>query len=305
MMQALTPLVEPVSIDEAYLDLSGTETLHSGPPAMTLLKLQQDIKRKIGITVSIGLSANKFLAKTASDMDKPDGFSVLSPHDAAEFLAPLPPQAIHGVGKQFSKRLEQAGYATIADLQNADVRQLMKAFGDQGLWLKKRASGIDDRPVDPGGNRKSVSSETTFDANESDLSRLTDCLWRLSRRTADRAKAAGCQGYTVTLKLKTADFKTISRQSQLGSPTQLAQTIFRTAQPLLKKEADGRQFRLLGVGLSGLSDALPGENQLDIGDLADPKAAKRAAAERAMDKARQRFGRDMLDTGRGLKPRKG
>lgn len=304
LMRSLTPLVEPISIDEAFMDLSGLEKLHGCSPAESLVKLQNQIESELKITVSVGLSVNKFLAKTASDLDKPRGFSVLSQEDAVRFLADKSPRAIHGVGPKLMEKLELDGFFTIADLQTADLKQLVTKYGETGMWLKDRSLGKDSRTVQSSGQRKSVSSETTFMEDVRDLEKLTDTLWWLSQKVADRAKRANCEGKTVNIKLKTANFKTITRQVSLNSPTQLAQAIFRAARPLLEKAAQGQSFRLLGVGISELVDALPVEAAQDFGDLADPKAAKRAAAERAMDKARAKFGSDAVKTGRSARSQK-
>ncbi len=296
-MDALTPLVQPVSIDEAYLDLSGTDRLHGIPPAASLARLALEVEKQVGVTVSVGLSANKFLAKTASELDKPRGFAVLAPEDAEVFLADKPVGFLHGVGPKFAESLNRDGFHDVADLQRADRKDLIRRYGETGDWLKRCAHGRDNRPVSAHDDRKSVSSETTFFEDTADHAVLEDHLWRLSVKTADRAKAEGVVGVVVTLKLKTADFKSITRRISLHAPTQLAQEVFRTALPLLAKEASGSvRYRLIGVGLSGLSPYLA-----DSVDLIDPKVAKRAAAERASDKARARFGRDAVITGRAAR----
>jgi DNA polymerase IV len=296
-MEALTPLVQPVSIDEAYLDLSGTERLHGVPPAASLARLALEVERQVGVTVSVGLSANKFLAKTASELDKPRGFAVLAPEDAERFLADQPVGFLHGVGPKFAESLNRDGFHTVEDLQRADRKDLIRRYGETGDWLKRCAHGQDNRPVSPHDDRKSVSSETTFFEDTGDRAVLEDHLWRLSVKTADRAKAEGVVGVVVTLKLKTSDFKAITRRISLHAPTQLAQEVFRTALPLLAKETAGRvRYRLIGVGLSGLSPF-----HSDGVDLIDPKVAKRAAAERASDKARAKFGRDAVITGRAAR----
>jgi len=296
-MDALTPLVQPVSIDEAYLDLSGTERLHGVPPAASLARLALEVEQQVGVTVSVGLSANKFLAKTASELDKPRGFAVLAPEEAEAFLAERPAGFLHGVGPKFAELLTKDGFHTVGDLQRAELKELIRSYGETGEWLKRCAHGRDDRPVSPNDDRKSVSSETTFFEDTGDLSVLEDHLWRLSVKTADRAKAEGVVGLVVTLKLKTSEFKPITRRISLHAPTQLAQEVFRTARPLLAKEANGRaRYRLIGVGLSGLSPY-----HSDGTDLIDPKVAKRAAAERASDKARARFGPGAVITGRAAR----
>jgi DNA polymerase IV len=299
MMQALSPLVEPVSIDEAYLDLSGTNALHGRPPAVSLMKLQKDVERELGLTISVGLASNKFLAKTASEADKPRGFFALSLAEAPAYLGPRSVRVIGGVGAQFAKKLSADGINTVADLQRLDVKSLIKRYGETGLWLHNCAFGRHDRKVDPDGERKSVSSETTFNEDVSDKALLEDILWRLCERTADRAKSSGVEGRVVTLKLKTADFRTLTRRVSLGDATQLAQVLFRVAKTMLAKETTGTRYRLIGVGISELVDARP-----DAMDLADPQALKRATAERAADKARSRFGSDAITTGRGARIRK-
>ena len=299
-MQALTPMIQPVSVDEAYLDLTGTNTLHKAPPAVSLARLAAEIERDVGITVSIGLSVNKFLAKTASELDKPKGFAVIAAEEAEALLAPKPVGFIHGVGPKLAKKLSLDGYDTIEDLQRTELRQLIGKYGDTGMWLKNRAHGIDNRPVRNDEERKSVSSETTFHKDMSDPAWLEDQLWRLCVRTADRAKATGLVGNVITLKLKTADFRTLTRRLSLAEPTQLAQTLFRSARILLAKEANGRtRFRLIGIGISDLS-----EHRADSVDLLDPLVAKRAAAERASDLAREKFGADAVMTGRSARAKK-
>ena len=295
-MRALTPLVQIVSIDEAYLDLSGTTKINGCPPATVLARLALDIEQDVGISVSIGLSSNKFLAKTASDLDKPRGFAVLSADEAPAFLAPHTPSFLHGVGPKHAAKLVRDGYRTIGDLQAANQKQLIAQYGETGLWLHERAFGRDNRPVQPDSVRKSVSAETTFFANIHQLTELEDELWKLSVKTADRSKAAGVEGSVVTLKLKSADFQSITRRVTLPNPTQLAQTIFRAARALLAREATGREFRLIGVGISGLGPA-----KSDAVDLLDPNVEKRASAERAADIARAKFGKDAVKTGRAVR----
>jgi len=297
MMQELTPLVEPLSLDEAYLDLSGTERMHHKSPARTMAALQQRIEREVGITVSVGLSGNKFLAKLASELDKPRGFAVIGMAEAKSFLRDKPIGMMRGAGKVMQARLERDGITVIGQLQDADTKELAMRYGATGLWLQRMANAQDSRPVDPEGEMKSISSETTFNKDLSDYAELEAVLWRQAERVSARAKAKELAGHTVVLKLKTADFRLRTRSTSLDSPTQLADRIFRTAQVALKREADGTRFRLLGVGISNLSPALGA----DPGSLIDPQSDKRAAAERAMDKIRAKFGGDAVGKGRGLK----
>ncbi len=301
MMRELTPLVEPLSIDEAFLDLTGTERLHGRSPAQSLIKLQNDIQSQIGISVSVGLSYNKFLAKTASDLDKPNGFAVLGRAEALDFLRDKPVGFIYGVGPAFARKLNQQGIHTIKDVRKLGDKTMGQRYGDSGLHLSRLARAEDRRAVTPGSKRKSVSAETTFTRDIADIEHLKDHLWVICQKTADRAKGLGLAGRTVTLKLKTSSFQSITRRRTLAQPVQLADVIFRTLEPLLERElqnkAGARQsFRLIGAGISGLSAPVG-----DGGDLLDPHALKRGIAERAADKARGKFGRDAVVTGRELR----
>ena len=296
MMEDLTPLVEPLSIDEAFLDLSGTERIHNQSPAQSLISLQNKILKEVGVTVSVGLSYNKFLAKTASDLDKPNGFAIIGKAEALDFLADKPVSFIYGVGPAFTRSLKKAGIQTIADVRRQSDKSMADKFGDMGLHLAKLARAEDYRPVKSTSKRKSVSAENTFSKDISDIEILKDKLWQVCLKTADRSKAKNLAGKVVTLKLKTKQFETITRRRTLPQPIQLANAIFRTCEPLLEKEANGRKFRLIGVGISGLSTPIG-----DSGDLLDPGAIKRGIAERATDKARAKFGKDAVVTGRGFR----
>lgn len=299
MMQDLTPLVEPLSLDEAYLDLSGTERIHHKSPARTMAALQARIAREINITVSVGLSGNKFLAKLASELDKPNGFAVIGMAEARSFLRDKPVGIMRGAGRVTQTRLERDGITTIGQLQDADPRYLADRYGATGLWLHRMANAQDSRPVDASGDIKTISSETTFDKDLSSYADLEAVLWRQAERVSARAKKYEMAGRTIILKLKTADFRLRTRSTSLEAPTQLADRIFRTTQAHLKREADGTRFRLLGVGLSNLGPA----EGADPSSFIDTAGEKRKAAERAMDKIRAKFGGEAVKTGRGLKHR--
>ncbi|MEO1038179.1 MAG: DNA polymerase IV [Pseudomonadota bacterium] len=298
LMEDVTPLVEPLSIDEAFLDLSGTQRLHGAPPVVTLMRLQARILEQVGVTVSVGLSYNKFLAKTASDLDKPNGFAVLGHADAPGFLATQPVDAVFGVGPAFAKTLRRDGLSTLADIVRAGEHALIKRHGESGQRLFRLAQGIDHRAVNPQRERKSVSAETTFSNDITDKAELANRLWVLCEKVAARMKASNVSGRVVTLKLKRANFRTVTRRRTLDAASQLADTLFRTCQTLLNREPDGVRYRLIGAGYSGLEPA-----QGDAGDLLDPNALRRAAAERAMDAAREKFGSDAVKKGRALKGR--
>ncbi|MGB0906550.1 MAG: DNA polymerase IV [Maricaulaceae bacterium] len=296
IMRGLTPLVEPLSIDEAFLDLSGTERLHGCAPVQSLIQLQKRIFDEVGVTVSVGLSYNKFLAKTASDLDKPNGFAVLGQSDALDFLADKPVGFIYGIGPAFAKKLGQHGIRTIADVRKVGDKTMAKKFGDLGLHLSRLSRAEDRRRVNPTSKRKSVSAETTFHTDISDIETLKDRLWLICQKSSDRAKAKDIAGRVVTLKLKTKNFQTLTRRRTLAQPIQLADVMFKTLEPLLEAEANGRSFRLIGAGLSSLSAPLG-----DAGDLLDPQAIRRGIAERASDTAREKFGKDAIMTGRALR----
>jgi DNA polymerase-4 len=289
-MAVLTPLVEPLSIDEAFLDLTGTARLHGMSAAKALARFAAQVERDLGITVSIGLSANKFLAKIASDMDKPRGFAVLGQADAVAFLAPKPVGFIYGVGAVSAAKLSADGFRLIADLQKADEHDLMRRYGEEGARLWRLARGIDSRTVDPERETKSISAETTFELDIGEFRPLEQQLWDLTERVSARLKANALAGSTVTLKLKSADFKTRTRARALPGPTQLAARIFVTGRDLLQKEVGRTRFRLIGIGVSHLEDAA-GD---DLSDLIDRRAAE---AEHAVDRLRAKFGRDAVVKG--------
>ncbi len=282
-MQALTPLVEPLSIDEAFLDLSGTERVHGMVPAKVLARFAREVEHDIGITVSVGLSCNKFLAKIASDLDKPRGFATLDQEEARAMLADKPVGFIFGVGPATQERLVQRGFRTIGDLQRADETELMRQFPSDGRRLWRLARGIDDRRVVPDRGAKTISSETTFETDIRDFVTLEKLLWRLSEKVSSRLKNGELAGSTITLKLKTADFRQRTRSQSIAAPTQLAAKIFAVCREMLARETDGTAFRLMGAGVSALR---PG-SQADDSDMLDRRAAH---AERAVDNLRKKFG---------------
>ncbi|UMA64965.1 DNA polymerase IV [Roseivivax marinus] len=298
MMLDLTPAVEPLSLDEAFLDLTGTARMHGAPPAVMLAKLVARMKAELGITGSIGLSHNKFLAKIASDLDKPSGFAVIGAAETADFLRDKPVRMIWGVGEATQASLDRAGIRTFDDLRRWDERDLTARFGAMGTRLWHLARGEDRRRVSANAPVKSVSNETTFHEDTSDPELLDGHLWRMAEKVSDRAKAKGLAGRVVVLKLKRADFTLISRRQSLREPTQIADRLYRTARDLMDQVPAGQAYRLLGVGLSDLCDASVADR---TPDLLDPQAARRSAAERATDRIRARFGPDAILKGRALR----
>lgn len=298
MMEALTPAIEPLSLDEAFLDLTGTERLHGAPPAAVLARLVKRMEDELGLSGSVGLSHNKFLAKIASDLDKPRGFSIIGRAETEAFLRPKPVRIIWGVGSASQAALEKAGIRTINDLLRWDRTDLIARFGSMGDRLWHLARGLDTRRVNRDEKLKSISKETTFFEDTSDPDLLDGHLWRLAEQVADRAKAKALSGKTVTLKLKRSDFQLISRRHSLTDPTQLSDRIYRAARALFDQTDRKGPYRLIGVGISDLAP----EAQADLSaDLLDPAAGKRAAAERATDAIRARFGREAIIKGRALR----
>ena len=294
-LEALTPLVQPLSLDEAWMDLSGCERLHGGPAALVLARLQAEIEREVGITVSIGLAPNKFLAKIASDLDKPRGFSVIGQAEAKSFLAAKPVRILPGVGPALAASLEKRGLRTVGDLARTDPREMAARWGSHGLRLSQLASGEDSRAVDPGQARKSISAETTFNDDLETLEALEDRLWPLCERVARIARKEGVAGRVASLKLKTAGFHSISRRRTLPGPTQTGKVLFAAAREMLAPELRAGPFRLIGAGLSDFVDAAEG---LDLFADTERRARK---SESAIDALRGRFGAGAVVTGRALK----
>lgn len=300
-VQALTPMIEPLSLDEAFLDLTGTARLHGASPALVLARLARQIEDQVGVTVSIGLSHNKFLAKIASDLDKPRGFSVIGRAETADFLHDKPVGILWGVGLATQQALERAGIRRLADLRRWEKPDLVARFGQGGGRLWHLAHGEDARKISPNAQVKSISKETTFADDLTDHDLLKSHLWRLALQVSDRAKAKGLAGGHVQLKLKRDDHRIITRRTTLEGPTQLADVIWRQAVAMLVQGDTGKgAFRLIGVGLGDIGPA--GDDPM--GDLLDPLASRRAAAERATDRLRAKFGEGIIVTGRGLDPQK-
>ena len=298
LMDELTPAVEPLSLDEAFLDMTGTTRLHHAPPAVMLARLVKRMQQELGLSGSIGLSHNKFLAKVASDLDKPRGFSVIGKAETADFLRDRPVSLIWGVGAVTRQALEQAGIRTFKDLLRWDEPDLVARFGGMGSRLWHLARGEDPRRISAHQPMKSISNETTFFEDTTDPQILDGHLWRLSEKVADRAKARGIAGRVVTLKLKRANHTSLTRRRSLPDSTQSADRIYRISRALFDRVAGDGPFRLIGVGISDLG----ADHDADCaGDLLDPGAPQRRAAERATDAIRARFGHDAIVKGRSVR----
>ena len=302
-MEDLTPLVEPMSIDEAFLDLSGTERLHGCSPASSLVQLQRHVEREVGVTISVGLSHNKSLAKMASDLDKPRGFAVIGKAETKTFLAARPVRFIPGVGGAFAAKLQRDGVETVGDLQQRELRDLVQRYGEAGMKLHRRAHGIDNRPVKVERETKSISGETTFSQDLSSSSELDDRLYAMCQKVSSRAKAKNYAGAVVTLKLKTAQFKTKTRRRTLGVATNLSEVLFAEGQALLREElrANPRaQYRLIGIGLSEL--VVAEDAKLDLAYPAEHEKLERK--EDALAALRDKFGGSVIGTMRDRRNRK-
>ena len=295
MMRRLTPLVQPLSIDEAVLDLSGTQALHGAPPAAVLTRFARDVEQGLGLTVSIGLSRNRLLAKLAAGQDKPRGFAVFGA-DAAAILAPEPVGILPGVGPAQEKRLAALGLTRVGQLQALDDREARRLLGDDGPSLVRRAQGEGSAAIDIVGLARSISAETTFHDDLTERADLERHLWRLTERLAVRLREKSFAATGVVLKLKTARFASRTRTTRLTQPTALPDTLFDAARTLLAREADGTAFRLIGIGAAGLAPLA----DADQPDLADPEAPRRKARQAAIDALRGRFGAAVISKGRSI-----
>jgi DNA polymerase-4 len=294
LMGELTPLVQPLSIDEAVLDMAGTEAVHAAPPAGVLARFALSVERQVGVTVSIGLASNRLMAKIAAGRDKPRGFCVIGA-EARALLAPEPVRLLPGIGPAFARKLEQQGIIRLAQLQILDEREAFRRLGEDGPALVRRARGEDARRVDPGRDTKSISAETTFDADLTQTADLERHLWRIAEKLARRLREQDFSAAGVVLKLKTSRFASRTRTQRLPSPTRLPDTLFAAARALLAREVDGTAYRLIGIGAQPLA---PG-TAADRPDLADPGQPRRVAAQAAIDLLRSRFGAEAIGRGRG------
>ena len=282
-----TPLVEPVSVDEAFLDLTGTETLW-GPPVEAVRRIKTRIRTETGLTASAGLAANKFVAKVASDLEKPDGLVVVPAGGEAAFLAPLPIERLWGVGKATAKELDALGVTTIGQLQRLAPAVLTARLGPHGSDLLDLAFGRDSRDVEPVSPPKSMGAETTFGHDTRDVARLEETLRGQSERVARELRAEGLAACRVTLKLRWADFRTLTR-SHTGDPTQDGLEIYRRVLTLLGREPLIQPVRLIGVSASTFRAEARGQLP-----LLDPAALRREQLARAVDRITARFGRSAI-----------
>jgi DNA polymerase IV len=285
LMDALTPLVEPLSIDEAFLDMGGTEKLHHAPAAATLVKFQLRVEQEIGISMSVGLAPNKFLAKFASDLDKPRGFRVIDLEEAPAMLAPLPVDRLPGVGAASSRRLAAKNIRRVGDLQNLDETSARRLLGEDGLRLIARAWGKDMRAVSPDRQRKSISSERTLETDISDPASLEAYLRRAADSVGQDLRQKNLEAVRVTVKLKTASFQTVTRSTTLSVPSPSTAILLATALPLLERLVDGTKYRLIGLSVD-VAEPVDGVSLLQF----DQKDGRRLKLEHTVDALRGKFG---------------
>ena len=303
LMQGLTPLVEPLSIDEAFLDLAGCEGANGAGAAETLARFARTVEREVGVTVSVGLSYCKFLAKMASDLDKPRGFALLTREEATAWLAPQGVGRLWGVGKAGEARLERLGFRLIGDLQRVDEWTAAARLGDEGRRLWRLAHGIDERRVSADHETKSISSETTFDVDVSDREELLRVLVAHCDRVATRLRKAGLAAGGVTLKLRLPDFSLRTRSRSGLRPTQLEPRLFAAARALLEAQPEGTAYRLIGVAATDLCLA----SDADDGDLIEGDGRREKSREAAIAALREKFGAGAVERGlafRGHRPRR-
>ncbi len=287
ILQDVTPLVEPLSLDEAFLDVTGSQAL-LGDAVGIARTLKARIREELELTASVGVAVNKLLAKLASDLEKPDGFVVVPEGREAEFIAPLPISRLWGVGPATAARPEAVGLRTIGQVAQCPATLLRAQLGNQAEGLQQLARGLDDRPVVPDQEAKSISSETTFAEDTDDAEFLYRVLLELADDVGERLRKARRVARTVSLKLRFPDFTTLSRDATLSEPTVAGLVIYEQARLLLARaNPRGRKVRLIGVGVTNLA----AERQLALFDEA-PRRVERA--EQAMDELRERFGHDAV-----------
>lgn len=296
ILSEYTPLVEQVSVDEAFLDVSGSGRLF-GSAERIAREIRRRITGELGLTASVGVAPNKFLAKLASEKAKPDGLVVIEDHQVQDFLADLSVTELWGVGQSTADRLSKLGIKTVGQLQGYPEEVLVEHFGKQGRQLYRRAHGHDNGAVEPQGKRKSVSHEVTFAEDTGELKLLRTTLLQLSEQVGQRLRAHNLRGRTITLKLRFADFTTITRSQTLAEPTDSDEQIYRTAAQLLAAvRLGGRTVRLLGVGVSSFGQ----DGQLTLLPTTEDQ---RPAVDESVDKLRARFGPNSIKRARLLDER--
>ena len=297
LFKQTTPAIEPLSIDEAFLDLSGLGSLTGKKPCEILAELIIRIKSETDIQVSAGLSANKFLAKTASDLEKPKGYSIIGQEEAQEFLSKRPIESMFGVGKSMANKLHSIGVQTIGDLTRYEHDALIKQFGVYGQSLYYFARGLDTRPVASSEKQKSIGKEHSYGQNIIDIKILDKHLYFTATEVTDTLKAQNLVAAIITLKLRDNKGKAITRSTTLTTPTNLCNIVYKALRPILYRTVDGyTPYRLLGISTTNLTPF----NGMDYMDLGDPNHLKNATKERLIDKINEKVGKKIIITGKDI-----
>ena len=292
ILRNFSPLVEPVSIDEAYLDVTGCQRLFGGPREIAW-EIKRKIRETVALTCSVGVAPNKFLAKIASDMEKPDGLTVILPEQVAAFIDSLPIKRVPGVGKKMFRQLELLGIRTLGDVQQLPEKSLIKHLGKFGKRLRALSSGSDDSPVTPHAPHKSISSERTLAADTRDARLLKHYLLSQSGEVARQLRQVGLRAKTITVKIKDEDFKTATRRITIAVPTQSSETIYKHAARLLDDYKTSKKIRLIGVGTSGFS-TVTASVQLGLFDANEETVDDWEKIDMTLDSIRKKFGRDVV-----------
>ena len=295
IFERYTPLVEPISLDEAFLDVTGSTNLF-GSAEQIGWTIKDEIREQTHLTASVGIAPNKFLAKLASDLDKPDGFVTIDEPNKQRILDPLPVGRIWGVGKVTEKALRTHGIDTIAQLRRSTPAELEAIVGHGAAELLRLARGEDDRAVEPDRQRKSLSSEQTFATDVSDAAVLLSVLLEQVEEVAHRLRRKHLKARTVTLKLRYGDFRTVTRSDTLGEATNVTQSLWEAAERIFRRwrARSAGPLRLLGMGASGLEDERAGQQLL----FADPREEKLKKLDEAVDRIRDRYGKNAVRRGR-------
>jgi DNA polymerase-4 len=292
VLRDFSPLVEPVSIDEAYVDITGCQRLF-GEPQEIAWEIKRKIKETVNLTCSIGIAPNKFLAKIASDMQKPDGLTLIAPEQVGAFVDSLPINKAPGVGNKMQHQMELLGIRTLGDVQRLPQKTLLRHLGKFGSRLRALSAGIDDSPVTPHAPHKSISSERTLAADTHDRELLKRCLLSQSADVARQLRQAGVRAKTITLKIKDADFKTFTRRATIGIPGQSSKTIYEQATRLLDDYKITKKIRLIGVGASGFSP-VSASVQMGLFEHSEEGDGDWEKVDKALDAISKKFGKDVV-----------
>jgi len=295
IFKQFTPQIEPISLDEAFLDVTGSLRLF-GSAEKIGRDIKHQIKKQLGLVASVGIAANKFLAKLASDLEKPDGFVIITEENKQQILGPLPVSRIWGVGKVTEKALTSKGIDTVKQLQETPADILRNIFGDQTSHMLRLAQGVDNREVESSREAKSISSEQTFATDIDDKDILLDVLLHQVEDVAHRLRLNDLEAKTITLKLRYDDFRTITRSNTVDHPTNITEILLQEAEQVFLKwhKKSAGALRLVGFGASGLQKAGSGQHQL----FTEPEQEKQKRLDEAFDAIRDKFGHDALRRGK-------